>query len=185
MVSLLDQMEKSIGSSEMQRSLIISEIVSTVLYGRKTFEMMEHYWPTAWDKTTATQHDIDHAQWYTWAHKIVLSTTMQDPERSDITIIGDNLLEQIDAIKQQPGKDIFIFGSPTATHALMKHNRIDEYWLFVNPIILWHGVPLFQGIRETMTLNLLTTRRFACWVMELNYAVNREISRKQNEWILL
>ena len=61
---------------------------------------------------------------------------MQDPERSDITIIGDNLLEQIDAIKQQPGKDIFIFGSPTATHALMKHNRIDEYWLFVNPIIL-------------------------------------------------
>ncbi len=114
----------------------------TALYGRVTYLMMENYWPTAGDKPTATKHDIEHSKWYSKVHKVVLSKTMKDtdlpPRQAGLTnpkIISDNLLDRINEIKQQAGKDILLFGSPTATHSLIQLNLIDGYWLFVNPII--------------------------------------------------
>ena len=88
-------------------------------------------------------------------------------------MIGDNLVERLKEIKQEAGSDIALFGSPGATHALMQLGLIDGYWLFVNPIILGQGIPLFAGITEKTPLNLLNTRSFECGVVELNYEVNR------------
>lgn len=142
----------------------------TALYGRVTFQMMESYWPTAADKPTATKHDIQHAAWYKKVHKVVLSRTMEKTNRTDITIINDKLVEQIKDIKRQAGSEILLFGSPTATHSLMEHNLIDGYWLFVNPIILGSGIPLFANIKTRAKLELLpTSRQFASGVTELNY----------------
>lgn len=143
----------------------------TALYGRVTYEMMENYWPTAGDKPSASKHDIEHSKWYKNVHKIVLSKTMKGKELINTTIISDNLEEQINAIKQQEGKEIALFGSPTATHALIQQNLIDGYWLFVNPIILGKGIPLFVDIKEKTKLNLLNTRQFTSGVIELNYLV--------------
>jgi len=145
----------------------------TALYGRVTYEMMENYWPTAADKPTASRHDIEHSKWYNKVHKVVLSNTMKDPGLADTTIISDNLSDSINEIKQQPGDDILLFGSPTATHSLIQLNLIDGYWLFVNPIILGQGIPLFADIKEKIKLKLLTTRPFTCGVTELNYTVDR------------
>ncbi len=145
----------------------------TSLYGRVTYEMMENYWPTAADKPTASNHDIQHSKWYKKVHKVVLSKTMNDEGLNNTKIISDNLTERINEIKQQTGEDILLFGSPTATHSLMQLNLIDGYWLFVNPVILGRGIPLFIDIKEKIKLNLLTTRQFNCGVTELNYVVDK------------
>jgi dihydrofolate reductase len=141
------------------------------LYGRVTFQMMEAYWPTAADKPNATQHDIQHARWYAGARKIVLSRTLKEADFTNTTIISDNLPERIRELKEQPGEEILLFGSPTATHALMAHGLIDGYWLFVNPVVLGRGMPLFDGSQGSARLELVGTRRFACGVVELSYVV--------------
>lgn len=146
----------------------------TALYGRVTYQMMENYWPTAGDKPGASKHDVEHSTWYNKAHKVVLSKTMEDAGLTNTKIISDNLSDSINAIKQQPGEDILLFGSPTATHALIQLDLIDGYWLFVNPIVLGRGIPLFTDIKDKIKLNLLNTRRFTCGVTELNYTVDRQ-----------
>lgn len=144
----------------------------TALYGRVTYEMMEGYWPTAGDKPTATKHDRDHAKWYKQVHKVVLSKTLKEACLTNTTIINDNLADRINSIKQQDGNEILLFGSPTATHALMQQNLIDGYWLFVNPIILGKGIPLFVDIKEKISLKLLSTHPLNNGVVELNYTVD-------------
>ncbi len=146
----------------------------SALYGRVTYQMMENYWPTAGDKPTATKHDIEHAKWYKTAHKVVLSRTMKGADLMNTTIISDNLSDSIAELKRQPGKEILLFGSPTATHFLVQQNLIDGFWLFVNPIILGQGIPLFADIKERINLKLLTTRQFDIGVTELNYIVDRQ-----------
>src|SRR3954447_22866537 len=143
------------------------------LYGRVTYEMMQNYWPTAGDEPTASKHDIEHSKWYKKVHKVVLSKTMKDADLTNTTIIRDNLSDSINEIKQQGDKEILLFGSPTATHSLIRLNLIDGYWLFVNPIILGRGIPLFVNIKDKIKLNLLNTRQFTCGVTELNYTVDR------------
>ena len=149
----------------------------TAIYGRVTYEMMENYWPTAADKPTATRHDIEHSAWYKKSHKVVLSKTMKDAGLTSTKIISDNLSDRINEIKQSRNggsKEILLFGSPTATHSLIQLNLIDGYWLFVNPIILGRGIPLFENIKDKIKLNLVTTRQFNCGVTELNYTVDSQ-----------
>mgnify|MGYP002867649901 CR=1 FL=1 len=145
----------------------------TALYGRVTYDMMEGYWPTAGDNPAASKHDIEHSQWYGKVHKIVLSKTMKDANLPNTTIISDNLADRINTIKQQPGGDILLFGSPTATHALLQLDLLDGYWLFVNPIVLGQGIPLFTGVKEKIKLKLLGTHQFPIGVTELNYIVDK------------
>jgi len=144
----------------------------TALYGRVTYQMMENYWPTAGDNPEATKHDIEHSRWYNNVQKIVLSKTLKDIDFTNTKIINGELSEIINEIKHQTGNDILLFGSPTATHSLIQLNLIDGYWLFVNPIILGKGIPLFIDIKDKIKLNLLTTRQFSCGVVELNYTVD-------------
>ncbi|WP_343307662.1 dihydrofolate reductase family protein [Chitinophaga niabensis] len=146
----------------------------TALYGRVTYQMMEGYWPTAGDKPNASKHDIEHSKWYKNVHKVVLSKTMKNEGLTNTTIISDNLTDKINEIKQQPGNNILIFGSPSATHALLQQNLVDGFWLFLNPIILGQGIPLFKGIKDKIKLNLLPgTRQFTSGVTALNYAVDK------------
>lgn len=145
----------------------------TALYGRVTYQMMESYWPTAGDKPDASKHDIEHAKWYKGVRKVVLSTNLQDDALTNTHVISDQLSENIRQLKQGEGEDILVFGSPSATHALMRENLIDGYWLFVNPIILGEGIPLFEGINDCIKLKLLNTHQFSIGVTELNYVVDK------------
>jgi dihydrofolate reductase len=145
----------------------------TALYGRVTYDMMEGYWPTAADKPNASKHDREHSQWYAKVHKVVLSRSMKGRDIANTTIISDDLAENIQLVKQQPGGDILLFGSPTATHALMQENLIDGYWLFVNPIILGKGIPLFKGINEKIKLKLLSSQQFSSGVTALDYIADK------------
>ena len=141
----------------------------TALYGRVTYQMMESYWPTAGDQPTATKHDIEHSKWYNQVSKVVFSRTMKGENLPDTKIISDNVINEITQLKQAPGKDIIIFGSPSASHTLMQENLIDDYWLFVNPILLGQGIPLFKDIKKRTQLNLLKTNVFSSGVVCLHY----------------
>lgn len=148
----------------------------TAMYGRVTYEMMESYWPTAGTKPGATKHDIEHSKWYAEVRKIVLSKTMLGEGLNNTIIIKDDISSQVNAIKNSSGgndKDILVFGSPRATHTLMQLGLIDGYWLFVNPVILGSGIPLFTGVQEKTKLKLLNTTQFSFGVTELNYVVEK------------
>lgn len=123
---------------------------STALYGRVTCQMMESYWPTAANKPDASRHDIEHSKWYSRVHKIVLSKTMKDEGLANTSVINDDLCCRINELKQQDGADILLFGSPGATHSLIAEDLIDGYWLFVNPVILGKGIPLFRNTKDRM-----------------------------------
>jgi len=145
----------------------------TALYGRVTYEMMEGYWPTAADQPNATKHDKEHSEWYSRVDKVVLSRTLRSEGLNKVSCISGNILNEINSLKQQTGKNILMFGSPSAAHSLMEHNLIDEYWLFINPIILGKGIPVFANIREQIKLKLVTTKAFSSGVTALNYLVKR------------
>lgn len=151
----------------------LTATADTALYGRVTYEMMEGYWPTAGEKPNATKHDIEHSTWYKQAEKIVLSKTREGDKANKTTFIGTNVPEEIEKRKNQPGKNIIIFGSPSAAHSLMEHNLIDDYWLFVNPILLGKGIPVFSKIKDRISLKLETTKVFPCSVTALHYTVVR------------
>ncbi|MDD4991507.1 MAG: dihydrofolate reductase family protein [Paludibacter sp.] len=146
----------------------------TALYGRVTYEMMESYWPTAADSPEASKHDIEHSKWYKNVRKVVLSKTMSGAGLANTEIISENLADRINEIKQQAGNDILLFGSPSATHSLMQLDLIDGYWLFVNPVILGQGIPLFADMKNKTELKLLSTRQFTSGVTELSYIVDRK-----------
>jgi dihydrofolate reductase len=141
----------------------------TALYGRVTYEMMQGYWPTAAEQPNASKHTKEHSVWYKNVPKVVLSTTMKQEGLDNTTVISDHLTENINKLKEQDGKNILIFGSPRASHSLLRLGLIDEYWLFVNPVLLGEGIPLFKNVHEKTELRLLETRTFSSGVIALHY----------------
>lgn len=141
----------------------------TALYGRVTYQMMDSYWPTAGQQPAATKHDIEHSRWYNSVSKVILSRSMQGQNLPKTKIISSNLSGSINELKKQTGKDILMFGSPTAAHSLMQHNLIDDYWLFVNPVLLAQGIPMFNSIEERRKLKLTTSHAFPSGVICLHY----------------
>jgi len=144
----------------------------TALYGRVTYEMMQNYWPTAGAQPNATRHDIEHSKWYNNVAKVVLSRSLQGLNLPNTTIIGD-VKNKVNELKHRQGKDILMFGSPRAAHALMQLDLVDEYWLFVNPLLLGQGIPLFQSVSETVGLKLDSSHVFSNGVVCLNYSGRR------------
>lgn len=145
----------------------------TALYGRVTYEMMQNYWPDAGNQPNASKHDKEHSAWYNWVPKVVLSRTMSEKGLDNTIVISDHLADNINKIKNRDGKNILIFGSPSASNSLLSQGLIDEFWLFVNPIILGKGIPLFTGVTETIKLSLIETKTFSCGVIALHYKTER------------
>jgi dihydrofolate reductase len=141
----------------------------TALYGRVTYEMMQSYWPTAGEEPNASKHDKEHSTWYNKVSKIVLSKTINDSGLHNTKVISDQLSDNINKIKQQDGKNILIFGSPRASQSLLNQDLIDEFWLFVNPVILGQGMPLFKNITGTTKLKFVESKTFACGVIAIHY----------------
>lgn len=141
----------------------------TAVYGRITYELMDSYWPTAADRPGATKHDIQHSNWYNNVEKVVLSRTMKNAEQTKTRFIGENVSEKIKQLKQKTGKNIIMFGSPGTVRYLIKENLVDEFWLFINPIILGEGIPYLQDIESRIDLQLVSSHCFSSGVVCIQY----------------
>lgn len=144
-----------------------------VLYGRITWQMMDGYWPKAAEQPSASKHDRVHSAWYNKVNKIVLSRSYHGLTTDKTTFLGDNIVEEIKKIKEEPGKNILIFGSPSAAQILMENNLIDEYWLFINPVLLGKGIPVFPAAGKRIDLQQISSKTFPCGVTGIHYSVSR------------
>lgn len=152
------------------------ELVKTVgapLYGKTTYQLMEGYWPTVLNKPDADKHALEHAQWVHNIPKVVFSTTLQSASWNNTTLIRENIAEEVNKLKQQPGKDLVIFGSPGLAKSFMNLGLIDEYKLTLHPVILGNGISLFDTNIATRNLKLLAAETLKSGVVTLHYAANR------------
>ena len=150
----------------------MTDQADTALYGRVTYEMMQSYWPKAGEQPNASKHDKEHSAWYNKVSKVVLSKTISEKGLDNTIVISDQLSDNINKLKQSRNggrKNILIFGSPGASQSLLNQGLIDEFWLFVNPIILGQGMPLFKNITGTTKLKFVESKTFPCGVIALHY----------------
>lgn len=143
--------------------------VDGILLGRVAYELMEDYWPSAGDSIA---HQMNYLP------KFVFSKTLCKTNWKNTKIIKEDLEKEVKILKDQPGKDLILFGGATIAAVLKQHNLIDEFWLFVNPVVLGKGTPLFKDEKEKTAFKLLDTKTFSCGNVMLKYTV-KSIGNKQ------
>ncbi len=142
--------------------------IDMIMFGRVTYQGMASFWPTPF----ALENDPLIANQMNNSPKIVVSKTLEKAEWHNTRLIKDKVAEEITQLKQQPGKDLAIFGSANLTASLMQMGLVDELRLMVNPVILGKGTPLFQNVNDKMNLKLIKTRVFGNGNVLLNYSVD-------------
>ena len=128
-----------------------------LIFGRVTYELMASYWPTP----AAQADDPIVAEKMNTMPKIVFSRTLNTVEWNNTRLVKGDAAEEISKIKQQPGRDLLIFGSADLASNLTNLGLIDEYRIMVNPVVLGKGKPLFKDIKGKLNLRLLRTRNFS------------------------
>jgi len=151
----------------------LTENADAALFGRISYELLNNFWPTVKDKPNATEGEIAYSSWYNDANKIVVSRTMKKENLNGTSVINDDLYNEITKIKNEPGKNILIFGSPSVAQSLMQHDLIDNYWIFINPAIFGKGIPLFNESAKRINLKLISAKQFANGEIALNYSAVR------------
>ena len=162
---------------ELQRHVIDREsTIDTHLYGRRLYETMVPYWSTVEQSPSAPQFAIDYARVWKRQRKIVFSKTLTEVGGGCELFRGD-VREEITKLKARPGKDMFV-GGPHLASTFMKLRLIDEYWLYVNPVILGGGKPMFPHLGARIDLELIETRRFGSGVVLLKLANKADAGRR-------
>ncbi|ASS67579.1 MULTISPECIES: dihydrofolate reductase family protein [unclassified Paenibacillus] len=151
---------------------VVAEVGSPV-YGRTTYRMMESHWPMVLDHPNASMHDREHAKWVQDVKKIVISGTMDKAEWNNTMLIKDNIAEQIKALKEEPGKNLVIFGSPGAAKTLLELGLIDELLLTICPVVLGGGTSVFHGGVEKIRLKLQSSRTFKSGIIATRYELEK------------
>jgi len=137
------------------------------LDGRVTYELMAGFWPTADTDPSSTATVVEFARIWRDMPKIVYSRTL---ERADwnATVVRDVVVEEVMELKEQPGGDLVLGGADLA--AAFRHlDLIDEYRLYVHPVVLGRGKPLFPPSDAKIDLELAETRTFGNGVVLLRY----------------
>jgi dihydrofolate reductase len=140
--------------------------IGAQLCGRKLYEEMV-YWETADQNQSAPEYVLEFARIWKEMPKIVFSNTLEKVV-GNTRLVRDGAAEEVAELKQQPGKDLAVGGAGLAS-TFIKLGLIDEYRLFVNPVILGGGTPFFPALDERIDLKLVETRTFGSRVVYLRY----------------
>jgi len=138
-----------------------------LIFGRVTYQGMASYWPMP----EAVTDDPEVASRMNSIHKYVFSKTLDKAEWNNTQVIKGDAVKALSNLKDQPGKDLYIFGSADLSSTFTRHNLIDEYRLMVNPIVLGKGGPLFKDNGSMLKLKLLNTKSFKNGNVLLYYAL--------------
>jgi dihydrofolate reductase len=135
-----------------------------LLLGRQTFTDLRGYWRDLADDRTGISDSLN-AQ-----HKYVVSSTLTDPEWQNTTVLSGDPVGEVRALKEQPGRDIIVTGSIRLTHALIEAGLVDEYRLFVYPVVQGRGRRLMPDGAPEGDLRLLESKSFVSGIVLLRYA---------------
>lgn len=142
-----------------------SAAADAFLAGRKTFEAFRGFWPNQTDDQTGVTDYLNSVA------KYVVSSTVTDPQWENSTVLSGPLTEEITRLKEQDGRDIVVSGSIQLAHGLIAAGLVDEYRLFVYPVVLGTGARLFSDATEVGELDLVETRSFNGGIVLATYRV--------------
>jgi len=140
--------------------------IDTYLFGRRMYEVMT-YWDRAEADPSNPEYVLEFARIWKNMHKIVFSKTLEHVQ-GNATLSKGNIVDEIAQLKTQPGKDMSVGGAIIAA-ALIQLGLIDEYQLFIHPVVLGGGTPMFQASDSPIKLQLIETRTFHSGVVLLRY----------------
>ena len=141
--------------------------VGAFLYGRRLYENMVKYWPTADADPSNPDYVLEFAKIWKKMPKIVFSKTLEQVGWNSRLVRG-NIAEEIAQLKAQPGKDLELAGANLAT-TFMRLGLIDEYQVYIHPVILGSGTPMFPKLDKEITLQFVERRTFGSGVVMLRY----------------
>ncbi len=127
-----------------------------LIFGAVTYQGMAAYWTSP----DALKDDPEVAGLMNSLPKIVFSRTLEKAEWNNTRQVKGDAVEEIARLKSQPGKDLLIFGSADLASPLIQNSLVDEYRIFINPIVLGQGTPLFQGLKNRLPLKLVDSKIF-------------------------
>ncbi len=146
----------------------------TLLLGRVTYQSFAGSWPHVPDSPTASEGEKAYARKLNAMRKLVFSRTLESAEWNNSTLVKEVVPEDIEKLKQEPGRDMLIYGSASLVRTLTNLGLIDEYQILVHPVILGSGKPLFQDITDQVKLKLVQTRTHPSGVVALYYQLRKE-----------
>ncbi|MGI0058647.1 MAG: dihydrofolate reductase family protein, partial [Nitrosotalea sp.] len=136
------------------------EEADTILFGRLTYQLMESFWPTK----AGLEDDSVVAKLMNGTPKIVFSRSLEQVVETDIwkhvRLVKENVQQEIEALKQQDGKNIVVLGSNNFCVTLLELGLLDELRIMVNPVVIGKGTSLFQGVQKPVQLELTKERSF-------------------------
>jgi len=135
--------------------------VDAIVFGRATWQMMAGYWPTSKQPEAPMMNNLP---------KLVFSRTLKSVDGWQNSRLARGAVEEeVASLKRQPGKDIAVFGSTDLASTLLRLRLIDEIHIFLNPVVLGRGHPLFTDLKEKLSLKLLSARAFRSGSVLLRY----------------
>jgi dihydrofolate reductase len=102
--------------------------------------------------------------------KIVFTKTLEKSIWENTELAKGDLIDDVNKLKNQSGRDIIVYGGSSFVSNLVKENLIDEFYLFVNPVVLGQGVPIFDKLNDWQHLKLVKSKTFECGIILLHYA---------------
>lgn len=134
-----------------------------LLFGRRTYELMANFWPSYKPKK-GDKDDILVAQKMNNLPKVVFSKTLKTVKQirnwNNVTLIKGNIAHEIKRLKNQPGKNLAVFGSSNLSSSLLEMGLLDELRIMINPVVIGKGTPLFNGIKDRFNFKLTKTKTF-------------------------
>ena len=151
----------------------ITDEADAALFGRVSYQLLDSEWPTAGSKPGAPKNVIKYSKWYNSVSKFVLSRSLKNINSANTFIISENLESEINDIKQQPGKNILIFGSPTTLPSLFEPSLIDSLWIIVHPVIFGKGIPFFSSMEKIIKLDIVASKKLSSGILCNKYLVSK------------
>jgi dihydrofolate reductase len=161
------------GEENLEFVCSITDDADAALFGRVSYQLLETDWPSAASKPDATQNEIRYSKWYNSVPKYVLSRTLKIKDSVNTYIISENIENEINNLKKQPGKSVLIFGSPTAVQSLLNLNLIDSFWIIVHPVIFGQGIPFFRDRKNIIKLKLLDSKQLSNGTLCQKYSISQ------------
>ena len=143
----------------------LTEPVDCIVLGRKLAQGFIPYW--------ASHPEQEGADKFNSTSKVVFTKTLAQSEWDKTVLAKGDVVDEITRLKNQAGGDIIAYGGATFVSALVKHNLIDEYHLFINPTAIGKGLSIFQTLDTKQNLQLVQATPFECGIVVLKYEPQR------------